>query len=63
MLSALSTLGFGADGSFLNDTFYRNGKYYVVVLILTIIFIAIITYLVSLDRKISKIEKELKNED
>ena len=63
LLSAITSLGFGDDGSFLNDAFYRNGKYYVVVLILSIIFIAIIAYLVSLDRKVSKIEKELTDEN
>lgn len=63
MLLAVSSLSFGDDGNFLHDAFYRDGKYYVVVLVLGIIFLAIVAYLFSLDRKISKIEKELKDEN
>lgn len=43
------------------DTFFRDGKYRVVAAILGIIFAGILFYLVRLDRKISSIEKELKN--
>ncbi len=39
------------------DTMRSNGKIYVVVLVLATIFAGIITYLVRLDRKISKFEK------
>lgn len=41
------------------DTMRSNGKIYVVVAVLCIIFIGIVVYLVSLDRKVSKLEKEL----
>lgn len=37
-----------------------NGKIYVVVAVLTTIFIGIILYLIRLDRKLSKLEKESK---
>jgi len=37
-----------------------NGKIYVVVAVLVTIFIGIIIYLIRLDRKISKLEKETK---
>ncbi|MBL7883653.1 MAG: CcmD family protein [Bacteroidia bacterium] len=43
------------------DALYQSGKIYVVVVVLSIIFIGIIAYLIMLDRKISKLEKELKN--
>ena len=43
------------------DTYFRDGKSRVVAAILGIIFAGIILYLVRLDRKISTIEKELKN--
>lgn len=43
------------------DAFFRDGKYRVVAAILGIIFAGIIFYLVRLDRKISTIEKEIKN--
>lgn len=41
------------------DTMRSEGKIYVVVAILLLIFAGLITYLVMLDRKISKIEKKL----
>jgi CcmD family protein len=40
------------------DTMRSNGKIYVVVLVLATIFAGIIAYLVRLDRKITKLEKE-----
>lgn len=39
------------------DVMRSNGKIYVVVLVLATIFAGIIVYLVRLDRKISKLEK------
>ena len=42
------------------DGLYANGKIYVVVVVLAIIFAAIILFLVMLERKISKLEKENK---
>ena len=41
------------------DTFRSNGKIYVVVAVILTIFAGIIIYLIRLDRKISKLEKEL----
>lgn len=43
------------------NSLYQSGKIYVVVGVLSIIFIGIITYLILLDRKISKLEKNQKN--
>lgn len=43
------------------DTMRSNGKIYVVVVVLATIFAGIFTYLVVLDRKISRMEKENKN--
>jgi CcmD family protein len=40
------------------DEMRRNGKIYVVVAVLVAIFIGIILYLIRLDRKIGKLEKE-----
>lgn len=42
------------------DEMRSNGKIYVVVAVLVTIFIGIILYLIRLDRKISKLEKETK---
>jgi CcmD family protein len=41
------------------DVMRSNGKIYVVVAVIAIIFAGIVVYLVNLDRKISKIEKRL----
>jgi len=43
------------------DTMRSNGKIYVVVTVLATIFAGIFAYLVFLDRKISKLEKEKKS--
>lgn len=40
------------------DTFRSNGKIYVVVAVMLTIFAGIFLYLVRLDRKVSKLEKE-----
>lgn len=42
------------------DSLAQSGKIYVVVTVLSVIFIGIIVYLISIDRKISKLEKEEK---
>jgi len=42
------------------DNMRGNGKIYVVVAVLVTIFIGIILYLIRLDRKITKLEKETK---
>lgn len=43
------------------DTFRADGKIYVVVAVLSLVLLSLIGYLVSIDRKISKIEKEINN--
>ncbi|CAN5136162.1 hypothetical protein BH23BAC1_BH23BAC1_00620 [soil metagenome] len=40
------------------DTFRQDGKIYVVVTVITIVLAGLIIYVVSLDKKISGIEKE-----
>jgi len=47
----------------MDDPMYANGKIYVVVGVVVIIFIGIIAYLIMIDRKVSKIEKELKEKN
>lgn len=41
------------------DTMRSNGLIYVVVAVLAIIFLGLIVYLVSIDRKVSRLEREL----
>ncbi|MFM9946212.1 MAG: CcmD family protein [Bacteroidia bacterium] len=45
------------------NLFYSNGKIYVVVTVLSIIFTGIIIYLVRIDMRLRKTEKELKEKD
>ena len=48
------------EGIEMADAFRADGKIYVVVAVLSVITIGLIAYIFSLDRKISKIEKENK---
>ena len=41
------------------DTFRSEGKIYVVVAILVLIFVGLIGYLILLDRKVTRLEKRL----
>ncbi len=43
------------------DTMRSNGKIYVVVAVILTIFAGIILYLIRLDRKVSKLEKETRS--
>lgn len=42
------------------DTMRSNGKIFVVVGVIAIIFVGLVVYLITLDRRLSKIEKEEK---
>ncbi len=52
-----------ADGNKVEmaDTMRSNGRIYVVVAVVVLILIGLILYLVRLDRKITKMEKEIDN--
>ena len=43
------------------DTFRSEGKIYVVVLVVTIVFSGLIVYAANTDRKLAKVEKELES--
>ena len=60
LLLLLST-GFAMAETEMADAMRGNGKIYVVVVVLATIFAGIFAYLVLLDRKISKLEKENNN--
>ena len=49
---------FAIADSGVNDFFYSNGKIYVVIAVLVIIFSLLAFYLVRLDKKITQIEKD-----
>ncbi len=56
----LSTFAFAQDTSVeMADVMRSNGKIYVVLAVVLIVFIGFILYLIHLDRKISKLEKEI----
>ena len=40
------------------DLLHENGKIYVVVGVIAIIFIGLVVYLIAIDRRLTKIEKE-----
>jgi CcmD family protein len=43
------------------DGLYQSGKIYIVVIVIAIVFSGIVLYLIRLDKKISKLEKESTN--
>ena len=52
------SVSFASAQTEMADTMRSNGKIYVVVTVLATIFAGIFAYLVMLDRKISRLEKE-----
>lgn len=52
------SVSFASAQTEMADTMRSNGKIYVVVTVLATIFAGIFAYLVLLDRKISRLEKE-----
>lgn len=45
------------------DVFYQDGKIYVVIGVLVIIFVGLFLYLFMTDKRLKKVEKELKNQE
>lgn len=45
------------------DTFRSNGKIFVVVGVIAIVFTGIIIYLIHIDRKVSKLEKKIERKN
>jgi CcmD family protein len=64
LLLALSPFfGFAQDSIEMADLMRSNGKIYVVVGVLLVIFIGIASYILMLDKRISKLEKTLKKKE
>lgn len=61
VLLLLNSTGAFAQPEQLTDIFYSSGKIYVVTGSLLLILAGIIIYLIRLDRKIKKLEKELED--
>lgn len=49
-----------ADTPEMADALRQSGKIYVVVAVILIVVIGLIGYLISLDRKVSRLEKEIR---
>ena len=45
------------SGSGMADEFYKSGRIYVVIAIISIIFVGLAIYLFAIDRRLKKIEK------
>ena len=60
LMVALALLPGTLQASTVEETMYSEGKIYVVVAVLSIIFAGLAIYLIMLDRKISKLEKNRK---
>ncbi|HEX8348389.1 MAG TPA: hypothetical protein VF598_00375 [Hymenobacter sp.] len=50
----------GADSPEMADVLRQNGKIYVVVAVIAVVLTGLLIYLISLDRKIGRLEKEIK---
>ncbi|MDB5202527.1 MAG: hypothetical protein JWQ27_1936 [Ferruginibacter sp.] len=53
-----SQISFGQDHVEMADTMRSNGKIYVVVTVCVIILVGLFLYVMSVDRKLRKLEKE-----
>ena len=58
MLTFFSNIAQTTTEPAMADTFRSDGKIYVVIAVLSIIFICIISYLIYLDIKLKKLEKK-----
>ncbi len=54
----LAFLCFSQEQIEMADELRSSGKIYIVVGVLSVIFVGIVIYLINIDRKISKMEKE-----
>lgn len=66
LLLLLSTLSFAQnsnDAIEMADALHSSGKIYLVVAVLLIIFAGIVIFLVRIDKKVSKLEKKLKEKN
>jgi CcmD family protein len=61
LVAAMPALLFAQEQVPMADTMRSEGKIYVVVAIIMIILLGLVAYLFMMDRKVSKLEKEIKN--
>lgn len=48
-----------AAGPEMADTLHQNGKIYVVVAVIAVVLAGLLVYLIALDRKLTRLEKEV----
>lgn len=63
VLMLMTSLSFGQSDIEMADVMRSNGKIYVVVAVAAVVMLGIIVYLITIDRKLSAIEKKLKLKD
>ncbi|MCB2409931.1 CcmD family protein [Hymenobacter lucidus] len=51
----------GTDSPEMADALRQNGKIYVVVAVIAVVLAGLLAFLISLDRKVGRLEKELKD--
>ena len=56
---AITTFGQSSDGDFMSSI----GKIYVVVAVIAAVFVGIVIFLIYLDRKLTKLEDQIKEHD
>jgi ABC-type sulfate transport system permease component len=60
LLPALQAVAQTADAPEMADALRGSGKIYVVVAVVTVVLAGLLAFLISLDKKVSRLERELK---
>ena len=60
LLSVTTTFAQSAEAPEMADALRANGKIYVVVAVVALIVTGLLLYLITLDRKVSKLEQQIK---
>ena len=63
IMSSLPTLAQSSNEIAMADAFRAEGKIYIVVAVILLIFAGLVIYMVRIDRKVKRLEKELDVED
>ncbi len=61
LLMLICSIGFSQEDQVqMADTFYKEGKIYVVIIIFSIVLLGLALYLFFIERKVKKLEEQLK---
>jgi CcmD family protein len=60
LVTTLQAAAQTADSPEMADALRQSGKIYVVVAVILVVVLGLIGYLISLDRKVSRLEKEIR---